>query len=451
MKLKEYFLGFLVCLPIFLFGINNNDSIRNFFNNTNSDSLKIISGLELGDLNYESEPDTALFYYLKVLNFTQQKLKQNQSPFIVKKYAEALYSSGYIYNGQGNIKKALEYYYKSLKIRESINDTSGIAYSLLVIGNVFLSQGDFKKALESFIKCEKLFQLTNDNRGLSIIYNNLGYCYSYFQKNELAINYFKKCLELNNQNNDLTAIATSTNNIGMMYFNSKKYKEAIQYFEEAIEIIKQKDLSSCSIYLKNLGNTYLKLNNKKTAEKYFIESYTLAKQMGFPSTISSSSFALYEFYYAKNEYKKALNYFEEYVLMNDSINNETIQKASIQKQFQYEYEKKAAEDSVANAKANEIRDAQIAQQKSELKAKRNQQLALFGGVALVLVFAGFMYNRFKITQKQKLEIELAHQQLEEKNAEIIASIRYAKRIQDSLLTSQKYIERNINRLKNQTH
>lgn len=37
--------------------------------------------------------------------------------------------------------------------------------------------------------------------------------------------------------------------------------------------------------------------------------------------------------------------------------------------------------------------------------------------------------------------------VEEKNNEIIASIRYAKRIQDALMTSQKYIERNINRLK----
>ena len=37
--------------------------------------------------------------------------------------------------------------------------------------------------------------------------------------------------------------------------------------------------------------------------------------------------------------------------------------------------------------------------------------------------------------------------VEEKNSEIIASIRYAKRIQDALMTSQKYIERNMNRLK----
>lgn len=93
-------------------------------------------------------------------------------------------------------------------------------------------------------------------------------------------------------------------------------------------------------------------------------------------------------------------------------------------------------------------------QQLELKNKRNQQYGLYGGLILVIAFAGFMYNRFKITQKQKAVIEQqkeivekAHLLLEEKNNEVIASIRYAKRIQDALLTSQKYIERNINRLK----
>jgi hypothetical protein len=45
--------------------------------------------------------------------------------------------------------------------------------------------------------------------------------------------------------------------------------------------------------------------------------------------------------------------------------------------------------------------AELAKQKAEISAKKNQQYALFGGLGLVLVFAGFMYNRFKITQKQK--------------------------------------------------
>ena len=36
--------------------------------------------------------------------------------------------------------------------------------------------------------------------------------------------------------------------------------------------------------------------------------------------------------------------------------------------------------------------------------------------------------------------------VEEKQKEILDSIRYAKRIQTALITSEKYIERNINRL-----
>ena len=43
------------------------------------------------------------------------------------------------------------------------------------------------------------------------------------------------------------------------------------------------------------------------------------------------------------------------------------------------------------------------------------------------------------TLKEKLS-------LEEKNKEVLDSIRYAKRIQTALLTSEKYIERKLNEL-----
>ena len=79
---------------------------------------------------------------------------------------------------------------------------------------------------------------------------------------------------------------------------------------------------------------------------------------------------------------------------------------------------------------------------------------MFGGLILVLIFAGFMYNRFKVTNRQKLVIEnqnvIVERQkhiIEEKHKEVLDSIRYAKRIQDALLTSQAYIERSIKRLK----
>jgi serine phosphatase RsbU (regulator of sigma subunit) len=62
---------------------------------------------------------------------------------------------------------------------------------------------------------------------------------------------------------------------------------------------------------------------------------------------------------------------------------------------------------------------------------------------LVTVFAGFMYNRFKKTKKQKLIIEekekdtqIQKQLVEEKNKEILDSINYAKRLQNAILPSE---------------
>jgi len=84
-------------------------------------------------------------------------------------------------------------------------------------------------------------------------------------------------------------------------------------------------------------------------------------------------------------------------------------------------------------------------------------------VGYVLCFVMLLYLLFRWRtaslrkRQEELETEVKNatqeiagqkKELEVKHEEILASIRYAKRIQDALLTSQKYIERNINRLKN---
>ena len=116
-------------------------------------------------------------------------------------------------------------------------------------------------------------------------------------------------------------------------------------------------------------------------------------------------------------------------------------------QMQFGFDKKMAADSIANAKSQEIKEIEIAKQKVEIKIKKNQQYALYGGLILVLVFAGFMYNRYRITQNQKKIIELQKHEVEkqkeivdEKNKEITDSIQYAKRIQNAILPPIKLVK-----------
>jgi hypothetical protein len=150
--------------------------------------------------------------------------------------------------------------------------------------------------------------------------------------------------------------------------------------------------------------------------------------------------------------------------MNDSIVNESNRKANIKSQLNYEYQKKAVADSVAHVKEIELRNTELGKQKAEIKAQRNRQLLLYGGLGLLLILSGFIYSRYKLTTKQKEIIEQKEQEtqkqnttislqkdiLEEKQKEILDSIQYAKRIQQALITSEVYIHRHLERL-NKSH
>ena len=139
--------------------------------------------------------------------------------------------------------------------------------------------------------------------------------------------------------------------------------------------------------------------------------------------------------------------------MRDSVNNQETKKASIKSQLKYEYEKQAAADSVKHAQAQKVKDAQLRAQNASLKQQKTQRYVLYGGLLLVVGILIFMINRFRITQrqkaliqKQKVFVDEAYEKLHEKNKEVLDSIHYAQRIQKALITSEKYIDKQLNKL-----
>ena len=71
----------------------------------------------------------------------------------------------------------------------------------------------------------------------------------------------------------------------------------------------------------------------------------------------------------------------------------------------------------------------------------------------VLIFSFFIYralklnkHQTKIISEQKELVEKQKEEVEERQKEILDSIYYARRIQRSLLTSEKYIDKNLKRL-----
>jgi Ca2+/Na+ antiporter len=107
---------------------------------------------------------------------------------------------------------------------------------------------------------------------------------------------------------------------------------------------------------------------------------------------------------------------------------------------------------------------QYAFDKKETEAKAEQDkkdavtriviYSISAGLVLVLLLAVFIFRSYRQKQRaniiigrQKEEVEKQKQLVEEKQKEILDSIHYARRIQQSLMPTEKYIERTLNRAK----
>jgi tetratricopeptide (TPR) repeat protein len=206
--------------------------------------------------------------------------------------------------------------------------------------------------------------------------------------------------------------------------------------------------------LGNIGKVYLKENKFKEAENYLQQSVKINTEINSVYDLSFQYETLSELYQKINQPQKALDAYKKYVETHDTLNSEENRKASFQKEMLYEFDKKQSADSIKVAEEKKLSELKFSEEK-----KRNKLTLILGSgvLAIVIAFAAFVYNRLKISQKQKRTIQnqrdlvqeqknLVEQQkliVEEKQKEILDSIKYAKRIQQAMLPSEKFINRKL--------
>lgn len=361
-----------------------------------------------------------------------------------KGVADVLNNIGNIYNEQGDYVKAIDYYIKSLQVKEKIGDKKGIATSHNNIGNIYNVQGDDDKALEEYTQSLKIREEIGDKKGISAASNNVGIIYARKGDYDKAIEHYTRSIKIGEEIGDKKGVSSSLNNLALIYVKQGDYKKAIEYNTESLKIKEEiGDKKGIATSLNNLGNIYQDLGNYKLAIDYSTNALQLAKEVESIIETRNAAESLWKANKKLGDFQESLKMHELYIKMRDSVQSKESEKEIIRQEYKYKYEKQATADSVAFAKQQEIKEVEIAKQQAEIKVRQNQQYALFGGLFLLVIFAAFMYNRFRVTRKQKSIIETQKEIVEESHREIKDSITYAKRLQDAILPSKTYINENL--------
>lgn len=371
---------------------------------------------------------------------------------------QSYYTKGIYYYSQSEFTKTLECWQEALKYKEARNDKEGIASIQANIGLIYWNLDDNKKALDYIYQALKEFELEGNIVKAATQKGNIGMIYFKIKDFDNALRFFFEALEVAEKENLFDLKKNTIGNIGVVYYTQKNYEKAKEYYLKSMDLQDPNDKQGVSRQLGNIGILYVhaphlafeKENNKKgllLAEEYLDKALTLSTEAGALKLMSEQEDFLSKLEEKKGNWKKAIEWYKKYIILKDSISSEENQKLILKKEIQYQFDKKAAEDSVAYAKENEVKTATLKQKEAEIKSKQLQQWGLILGLVIVITFSLFLYNRFKITQKQKQLIELQKQQVEhqkhlvvEKNNEILDSITYAKRIQSAILPPQRLIK-----------
>lgn len=385
--------------------------------------------------------------YIKALECYENGLEEYKIAKDIAGTASVIGNIGIVHKIQGNYVKAIEYYNEGLRIHIESGDKQGVSSSLNNLGIIYFEQKDYEKAIQNYKGSLKLDRETSNEHGEAISLNNLGTVYLEIKDFKNALLYFNDALLIEKKLENKSGVAETIFNIGKVYQEKKNYSKAMSLYQDCINIRNQiGDQKGQAETLLSIGEIYLNKKNYPNAFQYNSDALKIAQEIGAANEIKNAAYNLYSTSKVLNNKSYALEMHELYIFMRDSIESEENQKEIFRQEFKISYEKQAAADSVKTAEAKKVTDAQITSKNAQLEKEQTQRYSLYGGLALLLIFGGVTYNRFRVSRNQKIIIEeqknnvdKAYEALEEKNTEILDSIKYAKRIQTAILPPDKLI------------
>ncbi|WP_166967389.1 tetratricopeptide repeat-containing sensor histidine kinase [Yeosuana marina] len=393
-----------------------------------NDTISINKNLKVAKELRFTEPKKADSLYQKIIEHAKQV------NFKMGEY-DAYLNLAYVWFYSNEYDKAIIYGEQSLKIAKQLNYNKGIGTSYANLGTMFTHTSEYSKATEKYILAMPYLTTLNDTIALITINQNLGMIFMDLKQYTKAEEYSKVGLKLSKEANIKAKIAAIGLNLGLLYLNQKQpneafnqlkeieplvielnnpqtkyhlaknlseyylnyaedYTNSLKYALEAYDNLHNTNLENEMSYCLNLlGDIYFKIGNFDNSEYYNLKSYELAKKINLNGTQRNVLLSLSELYAKKQNYRRAYNYAEKFIKLNDSIlsqeSNQIISNLTIQ------YETKKKDNEIA------LQKLQLQEQENDILKKKNQyNIALGSGIFFLLGSIGlWLFYR----QRQKLK------------------------------------------------
>lgn len=237
--------------------------------------------------------------------------------------AIALQRLGIVYHDNGN-DKAEEFYSDSLALKEELNDLEGQAQICSQLGSLYTKKGRLPEALIVLERGLNLLEKTSAPEWEKLcLYGNLGHLYGEQKDWIKAIQFTNKVCQVAEEMDMPYELASGTYDIGVHEARQGNQEEASKHYLKALEIAKKYKLWQFGELVQlALGKQNQELGNYDKAISYFEKVIEIEEQVDDKPRLAATSFDIGSFYYQKNDFKKAFDFYEKGITLFEHLVNE---------------------------------------------------------------------------------------------------------------------------------
>jgi tetratricopeptide (TPR) repeat protein len=234
--------------------------------------------------------------------------------------AAILHNFGNLIQARGNYEKALEYYNRSLKIAEELNNRSGVATCLLQIGVIYQARGDHEKALEYHERALKIEEELDERLGIAVSLHGIGITYQARGDYEQALEYYERSLKIEEELGNRSGVAKSLLQIGNNHFLCNEYEKALEYYQRSLKIEEELgNLSGIAESLHGIGLIHQAQGDYEQALEYYDPALKITEELGERPSYAKLLYQIGIIHQARGDYEKALEYYNHSLKITEEL------------------------------------------------------------------------------------------------------------------------------------
>jgi tetratricopeptide (TPR) repeat protein len=336
----------------------------------------------------------------------------------------------YIFNSRGEYEKALKFAMEALKIFELSNDTMRIASGLGTIANIYLNTGKPDLAKGYFKRAKNYLKYQQTTLIYSQVLQAIAGIYRKKGNNDSSLFLYQQALTIAEKMNNPLLVGKINMNMANTLKADMNINEALKKFKKAKSIFasinSEKDINHINY---SLGETYLQSGQYDTAEIYLLKSLQTSKKLNHAIIYEASLKQLYLLFVENQNYRKAFQFYNNYVQYHDSIVGQDVQIKIAELETKYETAKKD----------QQIIELEL-QKEIDRSVKINQRIIFSSFIFLFIVLLLGIWQKRKKDRLILKQRELYHKKEKQlAQLELEKSKIKAEELQQSILYKSKQL------------